>query len=158
MSVTEKRNEGPERPKIGQGRPAAITLPRHGSGRAAIRFRLPVASQNTSWGWKPHQRRTGAIAGNAAAYQIVGRAAHRIAPPVVWQRLYLASLMIMNCTAQLPMNATERVRAAVMDNVFSVAAAALSASIDESVGEAMIELYKRYIARSRDSLEWSNRK
>lgn len=106
-----------------------------------IGARFMVALQNTSWGWKPLSDELKNLSVTQQLIRSLEELLPALPPPVVWQRLYLSSLMIMNCAAQIPRHIHDHVKSALMDNVFAMAAAALNAPINDAVGKAMLELY-----------------
>ena len=106
-----------------------------------IGARFMVALQNTSWGWKPLSEQYADAPVTQQLIRSLEELMPHLPPPVVWQRLYLTSLLVMNCAAQLPRYASERFQKAVIENAFTMAAAALSAELDPEVGDAMTELH-----------------
>lgn len=105
--------------------------------------RFMVALQNAPWGWRPLSE---LLETSPITQQLLRLLEDRIPdlpPPVIWQRLYLTSLMTMNCAAQMPKQGSESFHRAVIENAFVMAAAALAAPLDETVAHAMTELHRR---------------
>lgn len=103
--------------------------------------RFMIALQNTSWGWKPLGEQLDKLPVTQQLVRSLEDILPQFPPPVIWQRLYLTSQMITGCVAQTPEASPDQFREAVIENVFSMGAAALSAPLDPEHAEAMTLLH-----------------
>lgn len=108
-----------------------------------IGARFMVALQNTTWGWRPLSEQLESLPVTQQLIKSLEELLPHLPPPVIWQRLYLTSLLIMNCVAQVPRDASERFQAAVIENAFTMAAAALVAPLEPDTAAAMSEFHAR---------------
>lgn len=110
-----------------------------------IGAKFMVALQNTTWGWRPLSEQLESLPVTQQLIKSLEELLPHLPPPVIWQRLYLTSLMIMNCVAQVPRNASDRFQAAVIENAFTMAAAALVAPLEPDIAAAMSEFHAQSI-------------
>lgn len=100
-----------------------------------------IALQNAPWGWRPMSRMLDNSPITQKLVKFVEEQNPALPAPVIWQRLFLTALMIMNCAAQMPEQGSLAFRDAVLKNVFVMAAAALEAHLEPDLAEAMTELH-----------------
>lgn len=104
--------------------------------------RFMVALQNAPWGWRPLSELTNSPI-TQQLLRLMEELIPDLPPPVIWQRLFLTSSMIMNCAAQMPKIGSEDFHRAVIENAFVMAAAGLEAPLDQTTAHAMTELHRQ---------------